>query len=189
MTLINELRFVAHTPQLSDNQMIIQRIGETDQQYLEENTPTLALERGDLRLQLVTISHLRQEQIHFLQESIVLLEQARVEFEEMPLRTYLHLSLTLAKAYMMYFEITKETRFALITQQILKPLAHHTDGDVYFFLAYAAAVKHELAMTRYWLNKYAETSAFDLSLLRQHAAFVPVRQLDWFDHLVKRKAH
>lgn len=37
------------------------------------NTPELALERADLRLQLVVLSHVRQEQIHFLQEAIVLL--------------------------------------------------------------------------------------------------------------------
>ena len=47
------------------------------------------------------------------------LEQARIEYDEMPLSLYLNLSLCLAKAYMIYFEITKEQRFALITQQIL----------------------------------------------------------------------
>ena len=46
---------------------IISRIGETDQLYLTNNSPELALERGDLRLELATISHSKQEQIHFLQ--------------------------------------------------------------------------------------------------------------------------
>ncbi|PWF32506.1 hypothetical protein DBB30_32945, partial [Yersinia pestis] len=59
---------------------IIQRLGETDQLYLKGNTPELTLERADLRLQLVTLSELRQEQRHFLQEAVVLLEQGRVEF-------------------------------------------------------------------------------------------------------------
>ena len=81
---------------LKDAKQIIARIGETDQIYLEGNTPDLALERADLRLALVTLSRVRQEQIHFLQEAIVLLEQGRIEFEEMPLRTYLNLSLHLA---------------------------------------------------------------------------------------------
>ena len=102
----------------ASSQQIIQRIGETDQLYLQGNSPELALERADLRLQLVTLSQLRQEQVHFLQEAVVLLEQGRIEFEEMPLSLYLNLSLHLAKAYMLYFEITKEDRFALITQQI-----------------------------------------------------------------------
>jgi len=82
---------------------IIARIGETDQLFLNGNTPELALERADLRLQLVTISQLRQEQVHFLQEAIVLLEQGRIEFEEMPLDLYINLSLHLVKAYMRIF--------------------------------------------------------------------------------------
>ena len=110
----------------ASSQQIIQRIGETDQLYLQGNSPELALERADLRLQLVTLSQLRQEQVHFLQEAVVLLEQGRIEFEEMPLSLYLNLSLHLAKAYMLYFEITKEDRFALITQQILKPPVSYT---------------------------------------------------------------
>ncbi len=120
-----------------ETKMIVSRIGETDQLYLTENTPELALERADLRMQLVVLSRVRQEQIHFLQEAIVLLEQARMEYDEMPMRLYLNLSLHLAKAYMIYFELNKEKRFALIAQQILKPLAHHHHSDIYFFLAYA----------------------------------------------------
>ena len=99
----------------NETKQVIARIGETDQLYLNGNTPELALERAELRLQLVLLSHVRQEQLHFLQEAIVLLEQARIEYEEMPLSLYLNLSLCLAKAYMIYFEITKEQRFALIT--------------------------------------------------------------------------
>ena len=55
-----------------NTKQIIERIGETDQLYLTNNTPELALERADLRLQLVVFSNSRQEQIHFLQEAIVL---------------------------------------------------------------------------------------------------------------------
>ena len=48
---------------MSENtKQIIARIGETDQLYLQENTPELALERGDLRLQLVLLSNAKQEQ-------------------------------------------------------------------------------------------------------------------------------
>lgn len=116
----------------NQTKQVIARIGETDQLFIESNSPELALERADLRLQLVVLSHLRQEQLHFLQEAIVLLEQARVEYEEMPLSLYLNLSLCLAKAYMIYFELTKEQRFALITQQILKPLAYTEHLEIYF---------------------------------------------------------
>ncbi|MEB5930478.1 hypothetical protein [Acinetobacter schindleri] len=168
---------------------IIARIGETDQLFLNGNTPELALERADLRLQLVAISQLRQEQVHFLQEAIVLLEQGRIEFEEMPLDLYINLSLHLAKAYMIYFELTKENRYALITQQILKPMTRYEHADIYFFLAYASASKKEPAMTHHWLNKYSKLKNFDLELVDQHPAFEEYRQQDWFIQILRSRMH
>lgn len=172
-----------------NTKQIIARIGETDQLFLQGNTPELALERGDLRLQLVTISQVRQEQVHFLQEAIVLLEQGRVEFEEMPLELYTNLSLHLAKAYMIYFELTKESRYALITQQILKPMSQVEHADIYFLLAYASASKNEIAMTRHWLSKYSKIPSFDLELLQQHPAFDAIRSTDWFIKILKSRIH
>lgn len=172
-----------------NTKQVVQRIGETDQLYLTNNTPDLALERADLRLQLVVFSHSRQEQIHFLQEAIVLLEQARIEYEEMPLRIYLNLSIQLAKAYMMYFEITKEQRFALITQQILKPLNQHAHSDIYFLLAYASISKNETALTRHWLSKYSKMADFDVELIHTHPAFKSIQQEIWFRELFKGKLH
>jgi len=172
-----------------NTKQVIERIGETDQLYLENNTPALALERADLRLQLVVFSNLRQEQIHFLQEAVVLLEQARIEHEEMPMSLYLNLSLHLAKAYMLYFEITKEQRFALITQQILKPLSQHEHSDIYFFLAYASISRNEPALTRYWLGKYHKTADFNLELLQQHHSFKQIRDELWFMKLIQSKLH
>lgn len=173
----------------SETKHIISRIGETDQLYLSENTATLALERADLRLQLVVISQIKAEQIHFLQEAIVLLEQARIEHDELPLSLYLDLSLLLAKSYMLYFEISHEQRFALITQQILKPLAHYAHGEIYFMLAYASISKHEHALTQYWLKKYFATADADLRLLHSHHAFKPVHEIQWFKDMIKRKVH
>ena len=167
----------------------ISRIGETDQLYLIENTPELALERSDLRLQLVTYSNSRSEQIHFLQEAVVLLEQARVEFEEIPMHLYLDLSLHLAKAYMLYFEITREVRFALITQQVLKPLTNTGHGDLFFFLAYASIRKQEPAMARHWLTKYAKTDVFNQELMQNHTAFNALRDQDWFIQLCQSRMH
>ncbi len=176
-------------PMRENTKTIIQRLGETDQLFLQENTPVLALERADLRLQLVEISEHRQEKVHFLQEAIVLLEQARVEFEEMPLELYINLSLHLAKAYMMFFEITQEQRYAIITQQIMKPMAHFEHGDIYFFLAYASSIKNEPSMTRHWLTKYSKTPIYDLEILMQHAAFKTFKDEKWFNQLVQSKLH
>lgn len=168
-----------------DSRVIISRIGETDQLFLQQNTPALALERASLRLQLVHLSHSRAEQIHFLQEAIVLLEQARVEFEEMPLTLYLELSIQLAKTYLSYFEISQQQHFALITQQILKPLTIHEHAEIYLLLAHASIRKNETAMTRHWLNKYAKSDQFDPILLQQHPAFHSLKQHDWFNTLIQ----
>lgn len=168
---------------------VIARIGETDQLYLENNTPELALERATLRFELVKMSQVRQEQIHFLQEGIVLLEQARVEYDEMPMSLYLDLSMALAQAYMQYFDITQEKHFPLIAQQILKPLTAHNRGDILLLLAHTCAVKNELALTRHWLTKYSKTSDFNLDTLKSHNAFDAVQEELWFLKLIQTKMH
>lgn len=166
---------------------IVALIGATDQSYLQHNTPELALQRAQLRLQLVSISHHRQEQIHFLHEAIVILEQSRLEFEEIPLPLYLDLSLCLAQAYMIYYELGHELKFATICQQILKPLAHHQQADCWFYLAYASAVKQEQALCKHWLHKYASSPDFDAQLLKQHHAFVALHPQPWFAALLRGK--
>ena len=166
---------------------IIERLGETDQLFLSENSAELALERGDLRLQLVALSKNKQEQIHFLHEAIAILEQGRIEFEDISVSLYLDLSLQLAKAYMIYFELSHDTKFALITQQILKPLAHLNDGNIFLFLAYSCACKQENALTRHWLVKYEKTVTFDPILLQQHSAFKPFHAEYWFKTLIQHK--
>lgn len=165
---------------------LISRIGETDQLFVQGNTPNLALERAELRLALVELSQHQQEKIHFLQEAIVLLEQGRVEFEEMPMALYLALSIELAKAYMCYFQITKQARFALITQQILKPLTSLDSADVFFYLAYASVAQSELALTRHWLKKYFAANEVNLDTFMQHDAFKVIHQADWLKPLIQR---
>lgn len=174
---------------IEDSKRIVSRIGETDQLYLKQNTPALSLERAELRLKLVTLSHAKAEQIYFLQEAVVILEQARIEFEDIALSVYLELSISLGKAYMLYFEVTQEQRFALITQQILRALVNHSHGDIYFYLAYASISKQELAMSRHWLNKYANSDEFDMVLLKNHPAFQSLHALDWFQSLYQTRLH
>lgn len=174
---------------LEDTKQLIARIGETDQLFLSCSTPELALERGQLRMELVNRSNHRQEQVHFLQEAIVILEQGRLEYEEMPLRVYLDLSIQLAKAYMVFFVLNREAHFALIAQQILKPLAHYEHGEIFLILGYASVAKNELALTRHWLSKYTKTQEFDRETLRQHFAFQAVRNEDWFMKLLQSRVH
>ena len=173
----------------ADTQHIIEKIGETDQLFLQANQPELALQRADLRLQLVQLSQVRQEQEYFLKEAIVLLEQARFEFEEMPMQLYLDLSSLLGQAYLKYFEISHERRYALIAQQILKPLAKALDGNILFYLAYASAAQQEPAMMRHWLNKYMQTDDCDITRLKNHSAFEHYHQTEWFQQLLQSKLH
>ena len=174
---------------LKNTKHIVARIGETDQLYLENNTPELALERAQLRFELVKFSQVRQEQIHILQEGIVLLEQARIEYEEIPMSLYLDLSLALAQAYMQYYDITKEKHLTLIAQQILKPLTSHNRGNILLSLAHTCAEKKELALTRHWLTKYSTTPIYDLEIVIQHAAFKSFKDENWFNQLVQSKLH
>lgn len=174
---------------LKDTKQVISRIGETDQLYLQNNTPELALERANLRFELVNISKVRQEQIHFLQEGIVLLEQARVEYEEMPMSLFLDLSFSLGQAYMQYFDITHEKHHLLIAQQILKPLAFHNRGDILLLLARVCIEKKEFALARHWLTKYSKTAEFDLLTLKNHTAFECVQEELWFLKLIQTKLH
>lgn len=58
-----------------ESKTIVNRIGETDQLYLTENTPELALERAELRMQLVVLSRVRQEQLHFYKKRLFCLNK------------------------------------------------------------------------------------------------------------------
>lgn len=132
---------------------LIQRLGETDQLYLQQNSPELALERGELRLRLVALSQQKQEQIYFLQQTLVILEQARIEFDEIDLTLYLDLSICLGQAYMTYFDISHEQKYALIAQQILKPLAHYERRELYQLLYNSAIAQQHPAMAQHWQKK------------------------------------
>lgn len=137
-------------------QTLISKLGETDQLFLTQNTPELALVRGKIRLELIKISRQKQEKIYFLQQTIAILEQARIEFTEAPLELHLDLSIELAKAYLAYFEISQEARFALICEQILKPLAHYQHSQIYELLHQSSLAQNHPAMAKHWQNKLAQ---------------------------------
>lgn len=132
---------------------LIAQLGETDQQFLQQNSPELALQRGTLRLALVNASQRAEEQRYFLQQAIVILEQARLEFAEMPMALYLALSMQLAKTYLAYFDLTQEQRYALIAEQILKPLAHHQQIELYKLLMQSAQAQQHPALASHWQKK------------------------------------
>lgn len=134
-------------------QSLVQRLGETDQAYLIENSPELALERAEIRLSLLRYSRHRQEQEYLLTQAVVILEDARLHFEEMPLSLYIGLSAVLGEAYLAYFSVTGETRYALISEQIARPLAHHDLPEIYRVLVQATTAQGKLALARHWQKK------------------------------------
>lgn len=140
---------------------IIERLGETDQLFLQENSAVLALERGELRLKLVALSKNKQEKIHFLHEALAILEQARLEFENIEMALYLDLSVLLGRAYMVYFELTQDSKFLIITQQIIKPLTSSNRSEVFLLLAHVCSYKKEFALTKHWLKKYIGSEHYD----------------------------
>lgn len=170
-------------------QQIIARLGETDQLALQAQSAHLDLERARLRMQLVQLSQHKAEKTYFLQEAIVLLEQARLHEDAAEEALYVSLTVQLGQAYMLYYEIEQQQHFALICQQIVKPLSHLADADIYCLLAYAAVVQQHMAMARHWLLKYSQCASFDVALLWQHPAFSTLQHLDWFKQLRQRTLH
>lgn len=138
---------------MTDTSTLIKQLGDTDEQYLNQNTPQLALKRGQLRDELAKFSRNKQEKLYFLNEAVVILEQARLQFEQMPMSLYLSLSLMLSEVYLHYFDITLEQRYALIAEQVLRPLAHHGHPDVFATLQTACECQNKSALARYWQSK------------------------------------
>lgn len=172
---------------MSIRQQLIADIGASDQQFLIENRPELALKRAKYRLELIHYSNRIPEKIYFLQEAIVILEQARLLFEEIPLDLYLDLSIALAEAYLCYFKIEQKNHFATIIQQVLKPLSHHPRAELYFLLAYASAIKNEPALTQYWLKKYFQHPLSDLNDIITNPIFTQYQDQTWWTTLTRHK--
>lgn len=136
-----------------NKQQLIADIGTTDQLFLQHNTAELALQRGRLRLQLVELSQHDKEKIYFLQQAIAILEQARLIFDDIELSIYLELSIVLAQTYLSYYHLTQQIHFAVIAQQIIKPLAHHQHLQIYQLLQHCAIAQQQSAMAQYWQQK------------------------------------
>lgn len=137
----------------STKQDLVAQIGQTDQQFLYNNTPELALKRGQLRLELITLSQQHGEKIYFLQQAISILEQARLYFNEMSQTLFIDLSILLTRSYILYFKLTQQQPFLLIAQQIIKPLSHHQYLKIYQLLQEIAHLRKQPSMEKYWQQK------------------------------------
>jgi hypothetical protein len=162
---------------------LIARIGETDQQYLTGSTPTLALQRAHLRLELVQFSHQKTEKVYFLTEAATLLELALMEIDDAGLHATL--TTTLADIYLAFYQTTHEKHYLLIVNQLLKPLSHLDDANIFLGLARASAAKQHIALSKHWLGKLMKLGNINPSDIMGYPEFHQIQQDQWFIQLLK----
>lgn len=134
-------------------QSLIKQLGDTNALYLTSNTPSLAKTRTTIRLKLAKLSTQQAERLHFIHEAIVIAEQACMQFDKTPLDLHISLSVVLAQAYLAYFEATEDIRYAVISEQILRPLSHYGNQEVYAGLTAASLAQNKPALARHWQAK------------------------------------
>lgn len=173
-------------PQNNDHTIVAQliaRIGKTDQQYLTGSTPTLALQRARLRLELVQFSHQNNEKIYFLTEAAMLLELALMGVEDASLHATL--TTTLADIYLEFYQTTHEKHYLLIVNQLLKPLSHLDDANIFLGLSRASAAQQHTALTKHWLGKLIKLGGIIPSDISGYPEFHQLKQDSWFIQLFK----
>ncbi|XID74460.1 hypothetical protein ACF3NA_07950 [Alkanindiges sp. WGS2144] len=169
---------------------IVERIGETDQQFLTEPTATLAKTRAQLRIKLVEFSHQKKEQLYFLTEAVVLLETALMQ--ACNLQEHLELSAALGEAYLSFYQYTKEQRYMVISKQVLKALSHYDSPVILLALARLSAFEGHAALVRHWLTRLLRLPEADFQFMdsiKQAPELSTHIQQDWFKQLLQQKLH
>ncbi len=179
-------------------QTLVARLGETDQQFLSDPTPHLALARAEVRMALVRFSSRKDEQLYLLNEAAVIVELALTEVDERDLHE--QLSIQLASVYLQHYEVTRETRYLVVTGQILRVHTTHAHPSVYMGLARADAGQGKPALTRHWLTLWlqalqpsvqadrlpATVLHGQLSGLTRHAEFASLLHEAWFTEIINQ---
>lgn len=166
---------------------LVKKIGETDQQFLTDPTPELAKIRANLRVQLVKHSHQRQEQIYFLTEAAALLEIALMEVNS--LEQLLALSAALGETYLEFYHVTQETRYLIISKQVIKPLSHHASTEILLALARLSAAENHPSLVKHWMTRLMQIPNIDLIHIRQAVELDSYRNEDWFKALLRTQLH
>lgn len=166
---------------------LIEKIGETDQLFLTDPTPELAVIRAGLRLTLSRFSHQNNERLYFLTEAAALLEIALMNIEDA--FHQVELSIGLSNIYLEFYQVTHETRYLLISSQILKPLSHHEDARILLGLARVSAASQHLALTKHWLGRLMKLDDVDINHVKQTIELNTYKEADWFNALIKQKLH
>ena len=165
---------------------LIARVGETDQLFLTQPTPTLAIERAYLRLELVKLSNSKNEQLHFLSEAAVILELAGAEIEDQ--ETSVLLSAQLAAVYLQFHLVTHEARYLVVAGQILRPHSNAEYHSIFLQLARLDAALNKTALTKHWLTRWLQVlkrmdSKPVFEGLEQYPEFAEIRHELWFEQI------
>ncbi len=163
---------------------IIARVGETDQIFLTEPSPMLALERAQLRQMLVSLSHNQSEQLYFLGEAAVILELADAEAEEQA--THVLLAAQLASVYLQFHQLTPQQRYLTVVGQILRAHSNADYAPIFLGLARMDAAQGKTALTKHWLTRWAKVFNADVDspLISVYPEFKDFLAEEWFQQMV-----
>lgn len=170
-------------------QQLIARLGAADQaaRELDHMDWTLALQRSQLRLELAQLSQQRAERMYLLGEAVALLELTLIELEDKA--SYEHVAVGLAEAYLAFFALTHEARYATIANQILRPLSGSGPAPVLLTLARIESVVGHLALAQHWLRRYVTTVGASLLELDQAQELASLHQQPWWPALRQQLMH
>lgn len=163
---------------------IITRVGETDQLFLTAPTPMLAIERAQLRLMLVSLSHNQSEQLYFLGEAAVILELADVEAEDQA--THVLLAAQLAAVYLQFHHVTPQQRYLTVVGQILRAHSNAEYSPIFLGLARMDAAQGKTALTKHWLTRWLKVfnPEVDSLSLDEYPEFKEYLSEDWFQQFI-----
>ncbi|MDE2420366.1 MAG: hypothetical protein KGO49_04180 [Gammaproteobacteria bacterium] len=163
---------------------LISRVGETDQMFLTEPTPMLALERAQLRQMLVALSNNQSEQLYFLGEAAVILELADAEVEDQA--THVLLAAQLATVYLQFNQITPQQRYLTVVGQILRAHSNSEYAPIFLGLARMDAAQEKASLTKHWLTRWLKVfnPEVDSPLIAVYPEFNNYLTEEWFQELL-----
>lgn len=141
---------------------LITKLNQTDYDYQAHNTPELAYERASIRLELANFSQKSQEKQLFINQAVVILEQALMGFDELALNMHIQLSLLLGECYLSLYHLTQKTPYLTIAEQIIKPLSHHNYQVIYEKLATIHQLQNKPKLSQHWQTKAKTAKVFSV---------------------------
>lgn len=180
--MVDELSLEDHLIVLADDPKgLIAQLGETDQAYLNQSTPELAIIRAEIRQRLALHSMQKAEQLYLLHEAAAILELMRLEIDEQSM--FERLSAQLGSVYIQHYHVTHEQKYLIVARQILRPLSHLAHPAILLGLVRADAAQGQWALVQHWLKRMQQHRLLDVELLEQTPELVGAVHFEWFVRL------